>query len=488
MSDYKPVRIKKKKTMVQDIARLIVFRLIPIALVVVICFCAFRIFNKRIGEIVADQKYRDLFENSHIGQVDIPGENEENHIVIPPDNQLDPPEILWKADYDTQDPNGFDPINFEAPEIVVRPEATPSETSFEQQLGYINRQKEIWTVHNSINPDIVAYIYWPGMGIEYPIARDTRQYKDNEKSFYLSHSYDKATSTSGTLFMPASCDILPMSRNLLVHGHNMKDGSMFASIRYFFKSNANDKYLNNHRYIFLDTLYGTYRYEVYSIYRCDPNDVYLYTTFGSNISFLNWCNETNSRSNFSHNSNTFKATDRVLTLSTCDDTNQYRYIVHAKMVYPESTDDVDSQYATPIPKGTTPTPTAAVTNVPGITPALSPEVTPTAEPYAIGREYRLQCNDAVSTVRLRSGPSTNGTNVLGSLSHGTQLTILENTDDTWVKVKTVGGMVGYLKKSYLIPEEEFHFVMPTSSIAAPTSNLITSTPVPSPTAVPDNEA
>ena len=46
-----------------------------------------------------------------------------------------------------------------------------------------------------------------------------------------------------------------------------------------------------------------------------------------------------------------------------------------------------------------------------------------------------------------------------------------------VKVKTEGSMEGYLQKRFLVPEADFIQITPSATIGAPTTNLITPTPV-----------
>ncbi len=47
MSDYKPVKIKRKRRSDPKFIRMMVFRIIPIALVVVISICGFTLFDKK---------------------------------------------------------------------------------------------------------------------------------------------------------------------------------------------------------------------------------------------------------------------------------------------------------------------------------------------------------------------------------------------------------------------------------------------------------
>ena len=246
----------------------------------------------------------------------------------------------------------------------------------------------------------------------------------------------------------------------------MRDGTMFATLANYL--NGTKAFYDSHKYIFLDTLYGTYRYEIYSVYKTVPEDIYLRTGFSSNAAFLNWCDETNKKGIYKSDTTSFSASDRIITLSTCDSTSKYRIIVHAKMVYPVPTDDIDSNYTSEenpnIEPNATPSPTPVT---PDTTPAPSYD-------FAEGSSYCVSLNDPKSTLRLRNGPNLSY-GVVGSLAHGTQVTILSDSGE-WVKVKTIGGMEGYLMKSYLIPEELFSYTIPSSTVGAPNTNIITPVP------------
>jgi len=456
MNDYKPVKFKHKRKMSRATVRTIVFRIIPLILVVIIAVCGFTLFDKKISELIASQKYSELADR---GIIDDPN-----------DDTFASSDVTWENSYTTTDPNGFDPLSLSPLGLTngLRPSASLGLTDFERALGYTNKQSKLWSIHDTVNSDICAWVYMYGMGINYPVAEDA-----SNTDFYLTHSYDKTKATSGTIFMSESCTINPISRNLILHGHNMRDGTMFATLNNYLIGNTS--FYNAHKYIFIDTLYGTYRYEIYSVYKTNPEDIYLQTAFGSNAAFLNWCNETNNKGLFKSDTTTFSATDRILTLSTCDATAKFRIVVHAKMIYPVPTTDIDSGN-TVVDNNDEP---QIVIDPEDVTPTPnnSEIVTPAPE-FSEGSQYRVKLTDTKSTLRLRSGPGTNY-NIEASLSHGTKVTIISQ-DGEWVKVKTEGGMEGYLQKAKLVPESEFSYQIPGGEITAPSANIITPSPAPTP--------
>ncbi len=470
MNEYKPIKIKRKKRADSQLIRALIYRVVPIVLVVIIAVCSFSLFDKRISEILADSKYGKLADRGNIDD--------------PTLDTYDPLKIDWSSLYSTTGKDDFDPLLVSPLKETsgMLPSELLSSSQFEQALGYTNKQSMLWSINQSINPDITAWIYMYGLGINYPVA------EENEKTdFYLKHSYDGTPSTSGTIFMSSACGINPISRNLILHGHNMRDGTMFATLQNFLS--GTHAFYDSHKYIFLDTLYGTYRYEIYSVYKCTPEDIYLHVNFDTNTSFINWCNQTNNRGLFKDSNVVFTPSDRILTLSTCDATNKFRIIVHAKMVYPEPVGDIDSENNILLPPeetlDVTNTPSNVIveqvppvtTAVPDVTPSPTPTlpvVTPTAEPFQPESVYRIKLSDPKSTLRLRNKPNTNSV-IEAALAHGTKVTILSVVDQDWVKIRTEGGMEGYLQKRFLVPESEFFYSPSSDTVQAPSSNLITPT-------------
>ncbi len=76
-----------------------------------------------------------------------------------------------------------------------------------------------------VNHDLVG---WFNMGetISLPVVQ-----KDNE--YYLSHDFYGNSDKAGTLFANAANTLWPRDKNILLHGHNMKDDSVLGSMDKF---------------------------------------------------------------------------------------------------------------------------------------------------------------------------------------------------------------------------------------------------------------
>ena len=74
------------------------------------------------------------------------------------------------------------------------------------------------------NQDCEAWLFSEDTGLDYPVM-----YTPSQPEYYLRRGFDKQYSLAGTPFFDA--DSGPKDCvNLIVHGHNMKDGGMFAPL------------------------------------------------------------------------------------------------------------------------------------------------------------------------------------------------------------------------------------------------------------------
>ena len=95
------------------------------------------------------------------------------------------------------------------------------------------------------NPDMVGWIRIDGTEVDYPVM-----YTPGE-DYYLYRDFDKQESKQGCIFIDKHATLEPRDTNLLFHGHNMKDGSMFRTLLEYKK----ESYYKEHPTIHFDTLY-----------------------------------------------------------------------------------------------------------------------------------------------------------------------------------------------------------------------------------------
>ena len=74
-----------------------------------------------------------------------------------------------------------------------------------------------------VNPDVVAYLQIPDTAVSYPVMRS------DEPGYYLTRDFDGIRSVYGSIYVDAACyENGPVT---LLHGHNMKNGTMFGSLK-----------------------------------------------------------------------------------------------------------------------------------------------------------------------------------------------------------------------------------------------------------------
>ena len=172
------------------------------------------------------------------------------------------------------------------------------------------------------NSDTVAYIIIPNTKISYPIV------KGNNNDYYLNHSFDKKYNEAGWIFANYENRFDGTDKNISIFGHNRLNGSMFGTLKKTLsKSWQQDS--NNHEISFM-TEEGKYKYLVFSTYKIKAEDYYIKSSFDSN-EFGDFVNTLKSRSNYNYNVEVGND-DKIITLSTCDINNDYRIVLHAKLI------------------------------------------------------------------------------------------------------------------------------------------------------------
>ena len=172
------------------------------------------------------------------------------------------------------------------------------------------------------NKDVCAWLYSPNTVINYVVV----QGEDNDN--YLHHKLDGTYNASGTLFIDCECAPNFSGANTIIYGHNMKDGSMFASLHNY----VDQSYYDAHPVMYLSTPACDYKLEIFSCFTCDF-DADTYTlSFASEAEYSSFLNKMASQSNVKTNVSV-DSSERIVTLSTC--TYEYdnaRYVVMAKLV------------------------------------------------------------------------------------------------------------------------------------------------------------
>jgi len=173
-----------------------------------------------------------------------------------------------------------------------------------------------------INKDVVGWLKVNGTDIEYAVV------KANDNSYYLDHNFENEYNKAGWIFADYKNKLDGTDKNIVIYGHNRRDGSMFASLKNILKE---EWYSNQeNRKITFITENEESVYEVFSIYNIEAEDYYITTDF-ENGEFLKYIETVKNRSIKDFNIEVTEE-DNILTLSTCGNDNDYRVVLHAKKV------------------------------------------------------------------------------------------------------------------------------------------------------------
>lgn len=168
-----------------------------------------------------------------------------------------------------------------------------------------------------INSDVVGWIYIPGTRINYPILHG------DTNDTYLYHLMTGEYNSSGSIFLDANVTSDFSAQNSPIHGHHMKNGTMFADIADY----RDQSFYEAHPVAMLLTPEGNYYVRIFSGYVTDAWDDVWNTSF-SEDAFASWLRKAERQSYFT--SDVIPSTeDRIVTFSTCTyEYNEARFVVH----------------------------------------------------------------------------------------------------------------------------------------------------------------
>jgi sortase B len=124
-------------------------------------------------------------------------------------------------------------------------------TTGEQQNTQDSRENQDESL-SSINPDFVGFISVQDTDINYPIVQ-----RDN--AYYLTHDFYGEINSHGAIFLDETCQI--QDQVILIHGHHMRDGTMFGGLKQYRKSD----FRKNHESIYLDWGDGERQYRIFAV-------------------------------------------------------------------------------------------------------------------------------------------------------------------------------------------------------------------------------
>ena len=183
------------------------------------------------------------------------------------------------------------------------------------------------------NSEAFAWIHIPGTNVDYPVLQS-----ESDDNYYLHRDINRNQNYAGSIYMQYCNSSEMTDRVSVLYGHNMADGSMFATLHKFRDSD----FFKKHRYFYIYMPGKKLTYEIVSAYEFDTRHIMNSYNFAENKVFKEYLEDIqnpraiyrNVREKLNHK---LTVKDRVVTLSTCLDSGDGRYLLQGVLVKDEST-------------------------------------------------------------------------------------------------------------------------------------------------------
>ena len=184
-----------------------------------------------------------------------------------------------------------------------------------------------YSMLKGVNEDFTAWIYYPYLGINYPVVHE----KNVDE--YLHVTFDGTPNKSGCLFTDVMSTEDFSGYHDMIFGHNMRNGSMFGQIKKLGQSDERENVSQN-PYIYIYTPDYVYEYEIFAYYVTTVgSDAYSVVT--SKEEYDTFVNFIKSHTIYDIPKDVdFSEYPSILTLSTCNGQSGSgrRFVIHSVKV------------------------------------------------------------------------------------------------------------------------------------------------------------
>ena len=175
-------------------------------------------------------------------------------------------------------------------------------------------------------PDVYAWIRIPGTKVDYPIVQ-----REGDNGYYLNHTIDGKKKTEGSIYTEDYNNKDFGDANTVIYGHNMKNGSMFKTLHKY----KDKQFLLDNSEIYIYQKDRVLKYKIFAAYIYDSRHLMLSFDFEDKNIFQNYLDNVLTKRNMSSNIDTtveVTASDKIITLSTCNNNDAQRYLVQAVLL------------------------------------------------------------------------------------------------------------------------------------------------------------
>lgn len=207
-----------------------------------------------------------------------------------------------------------------------------------------------WDELLKINDEIVGWIEIDNTKVDYPVLwhkEDNRNYQ-----YYLSHNYKGDYDSFGSVFLDYRCENGTDSKNTVIHGHHIQDGSMFGDLMKYGGTTGNLDFYKESPTIEFDTPEAQGTYKIISVFKTNTLSSqgeffnYMIGDFQNEKDFMNYVYNVRVRSLFNCPVDV-NEDDELITLSTCSyEFTNFRTVIVARKVRDGESSKVDVSRAT----------------------------------------------------------------------------------------------------------------------------------------------
>lgn len=205
--------------------------------------------------------------------------------------------------------------------------------AFSTNINYAENHNIDWDKIREESRDLYAWIYIPNTSVDYIVAQAPLNVSDD---FYLNHNSKKQYEFAGTIYSE-KVNARDFSDPVTVlYGHNMLNGSMFATLHRFEDSSFFKK--NKYMYIYMPKRKLTYK--IYAAYVYDDRHIINSFDFSKKKVLKKYLKSTQNPDSMTKNTRKvdLDTDSKILTLSTCTNgAENTRYLVQGVLIKDERT-------------------------------------------------------------------------------------------------------------------------------------------------------
>lgn len=177
-----------------------------------------------------------------------------------------------------------------------------------------------WAELAKMNKEIVGWIHIPNTDVNYPVLMHEGDGPGYQ--YYLHRNYDESYLFAGSVFIDYRSKQGVDSRNIITHGHNMLNGTMYADIVNYGGYTGDLEFYKSAPTLFFNTPKGVEQWVIFSVYKTSSLEEhgeffnYLVGDFSSDAQYMNYIYNIKERSLFDIPV-PINEKDQIITLSTC---------------------------------------------------------------------------------------------------------------------------------------------------------------------------